>query len=77
MDIHGAVTEFVSLGRNLFQLLRSEGIMLSDSEVLVIDAQLQVLENEIAIIRMLKRKLQAKHPPHLSANRGANRQSQD
>ena len=77
MDIHGAVTEFVSLGRNLFHLLRSEGIMLSDSEVLVIDAQLQVLENEIAIVRMLKKKLQAQHPPHLSASRVTRRQSQD
>ena len=62
MDIHRAVTEFVShSGRNLFHLLRSEGIMLSESELLALDVQLQVLENEVAITRMLKKNF-SPHP---------------
>ena len=65
MDIHRAVTEFVSQsGRDLFHLLRSEGIMLSESELLALGIQLQVLENEVAITRMLKKKLQSKSPSH-------------
>ena len=66
MDIHHAVTEFVSLGRDVFDLLRSEGITLAESELLALEVQLQVLENEVAITKMLKNKLQTKHPPHPS-----------
>ena len=74
MDIHRAVTEFVSQGgRDLFHLLRSEGIMLSESELLALDVQLQVLENEVAITKMLKKKLQSTPPSHRSGTGPAKR----
>jgi len=78
MDIHRAVTEFVShSGRNLFHLLRSEGIMLSESELLALDVQLSVLENEVAITKMLKKKLQSAPPSHRSGVGTADRRSGD
>jgi len=78
MDIHRAVTEFVSQsGRNLFHLLRSEGIMLSESELIALGVQLQVLENEVAITRMLKKKLQSTPPSHRSGVGTTDRRSGD
>jgi hypothetical protein len=55
MDVNRAVSEFVSQGRELHHLLRSDGNQLAEAELLVLAAQLHVLKIEIAMIRSLKR----------------------
>jgi hypothetical protein len=59
MDVKRAVSQFVSQGGDLFHLLRSDGIQLSESELVMLSVQLHILENEVGIIRGLQ-KYQAK-----------------
>jgi hypothetical protein len=62
MDVKRAVCEFVSQGRDLFHLLRSDGTELSESELVMLSVQLHILENEVGIIRGLQ-KYHAKASP--------------
>jgi hypothetical protein len=55
MDVKRAVSEFVSQGRDLFHLLRSDGIELSESELVMLSVQLHILENEVGILRGLQK----------------------
>jgi hypothetical protein len=55
MDVKRAVCEFVSQGRDLFHLLRSDGIELSESELVMLSVQLHILGNEVGIIRGLQK----------------------
>ena len=54
MDIHRAVSEFVSQGTGLFRRLRSKGEALSDVDLVTLREQLHILDTEADHLQNLK-----------------------
>jgi hypothetical protein len=61
MDVNRAVNDFLTQGKNLFHLIRSDGIQLSDAELVMLRVQLHLLDSEAIITQSRKQFFQSKH----------------
>jgi hypothetical protein len=76
MDVNRAVNDFLSQGKDLFHLIRSDGIQLSDAELVMLRVQLHLLDSE-AIITQSRKQFSIETPVSSATTRPMKRPATD